>query len=78
MNDLAFFEAELQTSDEDPSRFKVPEAEAVQIMAKASQMAQQQVHQILTAHAQSQVAAQPAPGRGGASGPAPNQPQGAQ
>lgn len=39
LNDLAFFDAELITADEDPVKFRIPEAEAVQIIDKAHQMA---------------------------------------
>src|SRR3990167_4543710 len=38
-NRLEVLKAELQTSDEDPDRFIIPEADAVQIMAKAQEMA---------------------------------------
>lgn len=63
MNDIAFFDAELITADEDPIKFRIPEAEAVQIMAKAEQMAVGMVEQ--------QNAAQAQPGK-----PAPKKPAG--
>lgn len=47
LNDLAFFEAQLQSLDEDADMFKVPEAEAIQIQAKAQMMANGMVQQAL-------------------------------
>jgi hypothetical protein len=43
LNDMAFFDKQLQSVDEDPQQFKIPEAEAMQIMAKAQQIADQRV-----------------------------------
>ena len=48
VDDLAFFEAELQNADEDPQKFKVQEAEAMQIMGKAQQMAAGMAQQVLS------------------------------
>lgn len=45
-NRLEILKAELQTAEEDPARFIIPEAEAIQITMKAQEMAAQQVAQM--------------------------------
>lgn len=47
LNDMAFFDKQLSSVDEDPGVYKVPEGEAAQIMQKAQQMAEPMAKKML-------------------------------
>jgi hypothetical protein len=47
LNDVAFFDKQLQSVDETPEQFRLKEAEAMQIQAKAQMMADGMVNQAM-------------------------------
>lgn len=47
LNDIAFFDSMVQSGDDDPARYKLPDAEVMQLEAKAQQMAQLTIDKVL-------------------------------